>query len=384
MQISLLRHEVTKSRRWCGYGLQVILKASYITICLDGSPPAYSMEMGSGSGKDSWIVHLQGGGWCNTLDDCLQRSTTYLGSSKYMTAFGFGGILSNSMAYNPDFYNWNRVYVRYCDGGAFSGDVETGVQVTNGGKTSTLYFRGRMVWEAIIDDLLSKGMSSADRAILSGDSAGGSSVIFHCNRFRKKMPSSTDVRCLSDAGYFMDIPNLANGYSFQQFFDDIVALHKITMLPSGCTSQRSLGQCYFPEYSLQYVTPPIFLLQSPYDNFQVRYILAPTGTYSGGSWDACKQALLGCSSSQLSIIQGQLRARMLDSLNSFIGNKNWGMYMISCYYHTQVVDTFIWNSNSKINSLTPAQAFSRWYFQRELVQEVDCPFPCNPTCISTS
>lgn len=23
-----------------------------------------------------------------------------------------------------DFYNWNKVIVRYCDGGAFTGDVE--------------------------------------------------------------------------------------------------------------------------------------------------------------------------------------------------------------------------------------------------------------------
>lgn len=25
---------------------------------------------------------------------------------------------------NPDFYNWNRVKVRYCDGASFTGDVE--------------------------------------------------------------------------------------------------------------------------------------------------------------------------------------------------------------------------------------------------------------------
>jgi hypothetical protein len=28
-----------------------------------------------------------------------------------------------------DFYNWNRVYVRYCDGASFSGDAEGRAQV---------------------------------------------------------------------------------------------------------------------------------------------------------------------------------------------------------------------------------------------------------------
>lgn len=26
--------------------------------------------------------------------------------------------------YAPDFYNWNRVAIRYCDGSSFTGDVE--------------------------------------------------------------------------------------------------------------------------------------------------------------------------------------------------------------------------------------------------------------------
>jgi len=28
------------------------------------------------------------------------------------------------MLYIPDFYNWNRIKVRYCDGSSFTGDVE--------------------------------------------------------------------------------------------------------------------------------------------------------------------------------------------------------------------------------------------------------------------
>ncbi|KAK1381348.1 hypothetical protein POM88_028092 [Heracleum sosnowskyi] len=35
----------------------------------------------------------------------------------------FIGILSNKAEENPDFYNWNRVKLLYCDGASFTGDI---------------------------------------------------------------------------------------------------------------------------------------------------------------------------------------------------------------------------------------------------------------------
>ncbi|MCO5560397.1 hypothetical protein L7F22_014012 [Adiantum nelumboides] len=352
-------------------------------VCLDGSPPAYSMDPGSGSGQYSWIVHLQGGGWCGSADECLQRSFTDLGSSKYMTAFGFGGFLSNSYYDNPDFYNWNRVYVRYCDGGSFAGNAASNILVSTTGQDSFLYFRGQQVWEAITNDLLAKGLAYADKAILSGDSAGGLAVIFQCNRFRQKLSNTTDVKCLSDGGFFMDVPNIAGVYSYQDFYQNVVALHEVTLLPSQCTAQMSLAQCFFTEDSLGYVDVPLFILQSPYDSFQVRYIFAPPSSYSDGSWDACTQDLSYCSTSQLAIVQDQFTGKLLAALSPLVGSPKWGMFLVSCYYHTQTTNGALWNGITTVNGLNPAQVFHQWYFGGEVVQAIDCPYPCNPTCIST-
>ncbi|KAH7833765.1 hypothetical protein Vadar_009507 [Vaccinium darrowii] len=94
-------------------------------VCLDGSPPAYNWDKGFGSGINNWLVHLQGGGWCQNVTSCLLRKNTDLGSSKQMQKqLIFPGILSNQQKLNPDFYNWNRIVVRYCDGASFTGDVE--------------------------------------------------------------------------------------------------------------------------------------------------------------------------------------------------------------------------------------------------------------------
>jgi hypothetical protein len=71
-------------------------------VCLDGSPPAYHLARGFGSGVNSWLVHFEGGGWCSNVTTCLQRKRTRLGSSKQMAKqIAFSGILSNTPDYNP-------------------------------------------------------------------------------------------------------------------------------------------------------------------------------------------------------------------------------------------------------------------------------------------
>ncbi|KAI3694715.1 hypothetical protein L1987_77684 [Smallanthus sonchifolius] len=95
-------------------------------VCLDGTPPAYQLDRGFGDGVNNWLVHIQGGGWCHTIENCVVRKTlSYgFGSSELMPELNFTGLLSNQQDQNPNFYNWNRVYMRYCDGASFTGDVE--------------------------------------------------------------------------------------------------------------------------------------------------------------------------------------------------------------------------------------------------------------------
>ncbi|GJN10907.1 hypothetical protein PR202_ga29050 [Eleusine coracana subsp. coracana] len=92
-------------------------------VCLDGSVPGYHLHRGFGSGASNWLVNLEGGGWCNDVKSCVFRKGGHRGSSNYMERqLQFTGILSNRPEENPDFYNWNRVKIRYCDGGSFTGD----------------------------------------------------------------------------------------------------------------------------------------------------------------------------------------------------------------------------------------------------------------------
>lgn len=71
-----------------------------------------------------WIIHLEGGGWCADIENCVERSKQILGSSKawpeYITLSGF---LSDDCLVNPDFCGWSMVFVGYCDGASFAGNV---------------------------------------------------------------------------------------------------------------------------------------------------------------------------------------------------------------------------------------------------------------------
>ncbi|XP_048633095.1 pectin acetylesterase 2-like [Brassica napus] len=98
----------------------------------------------------------------------------------------FTGILSDKAVENPDFYNCNRVKVRYCDGGSFSGDSEN--------KAAKLQFRGKRIWLAATEELMAKGMRQAKQALLSGCSAGGLAAILRCDDFGNMFYPSTRVK----------------------------------------------------------------------------------------------------------------------------------------------------------------------------------------------
>lgn len=41
--------------------------------CLDGSPGAYYLMPGEGADANKFLIHMQGGGWCTSIDNCVQR-----------------------------------------------------------------------------------------------------------------------------------------------------------------------------------------------------------------------------------------------------------------------------------------------------------------------
>ncbi|RYR37631.1 hypothetical protein Ahy_A09g042495 isoform C [Arachis hypogaea] len=278
----------------------------------------------------------------------------------------------------PDFYNWNRVKLRYCDGASFTGDA-----IFDNG-TTRLHFKGQKIWEAIIHDLLPKGLGKARKALLSGCSAGGLATFHHCDNFAKYLPTNASVKCLSDAGFFLDGRDVSLNHTMRYFVKSLVTLQGVEKnLNRNCTSTLFFPDlCFFPQYVLRYISTPYFILNSAYDVFQFHHTLVPPSADMHGHWNKCKLDPAACTPPQIAILQA-FRLDMLATLRPFaIYSGRGGMFINSCFAHCQSEsqDTWFEDDSPRINNKTIAEAVGDWYFSRTRSKEIDCPYPCDTTC----
>ncbi|KAL0873785.1 hypothetical protein Bca101_023490 [Brassica carinata] len=351
-------------------------------VCLDGSAPAYHFDKGFGSGVNNWIVHMEGGGWCTDVASCIKRKGTMKGSSKFMNKdFGFSGILGGKQNTNPDFYNWNRIKVRYCDGSSFTGNVEA-VNPAN-----KLFFRGARVWRAVIDDLMAKGMKNAQNAILSGCSAGALAAILHCDTFHAILPRTARVKCVSDAGYFIHGKDISGGSYIQSYYSKVVALHgSAKSLPVSCTSKMRPELCFFPQYVVPSMRTPLFVINAAFDSWQIKNVLAPTAVDKRKEWAKCKLDLKKCSAAQLKTVQG-FRDQMMRALSPIHSTPSRGLFLDSCHAHCQGGSAASWSGakGPQVANTKISKAVGNWFYGRSAFQKIDCPSPiCNPTCPAIS
>lgn len=345
--------------------------------CLDGTLPGYHFSRGFGSGVRNWLLQFEGGGWCNDLESCLDRANTRRGSTNIMTKVEiFKGILSNNETLNPDFYNWNRIKLRYCDGASFAGNSK----FDNG--TSSLYFRGQKIWQAMIFDLLSKGLANAEKALLSGCSAGGLAAFLHCDNFASFLPRNATVKCLSDAGFFLDAADVSKNYTIRSVYNDVVTLHGVEQnLDQNCTSSLDDNPklCFFPQHLLSYIKTPFFVLNAAYDMWQFHNIFVPSSADPRREWKYCKYNITTCTDSQLQTLQGY-RLEMLEALYSFYKHSaSGGMFINSCFAHCQSESNETWYGvdSPLVHNKTIAETVGDWYFERNEAKLIDNPYPCN-------
>ncbi|KAM6574616.1 hypothetical protein CsatA_022943 [Cannabis sativa] len=313
-------------------------------LCLDGSVPGYHFKKGFGSGSENWLLHVEGGGWCANRESCSFRAKTQLGSLNYMTRrVPFSGILSSDPSQNPDFFNWNKVKLRYCDGASFAGHPETEL-----------------------------------KALLSGCSAGGLATLIHCDDFRKLLPKDVVVKCLADAGKSFLISILTHF-----ILTEIILQSLAKSLPKECVEKmKEPSECLFPHEIIKHIKTPVFLVNPAYDWWQIQNVLIPDTSDPHGYWQKCRQSILKCNPRQIEILHG-FRNSLLRGLSDFLKNKDGGMFINSCFAHCQTWLTDTWHSpnSPRLNNKSIAESVGDWYFNKRVVKEIDCPYPCDPTCI---
>ncbi|VAH70356.1 unnamed protein product [Triticum turgidum subsp. durum] len=324
----------------------------------------------------------KGGGWCSTVKECSGSRLSTKGSSNFMKPIRFmgNGILGGDQLQNPDFYNWNKVYVRYCDGASFSGDAEA--QAQDG---TTLYFRGLRIYEAVIDELMEKGLTNATQALFTGCSAGALSMMLHCDDFRARFPQEVSVKCFADAGFFLDEKDISGKRSLWSLYDRVIHLQNVRkVLPKDCLANKEPTECFFPAELIKSIRTPMFILNPSYDSWQIRNVLVPDSSAPGKSWLSCKENIRNCNSTQVEVLDG-LRNKMVNDLKVVEDKEDWGMFIDSCFTHCQSLSGVSWHSptSPRLENKTIAEAVGDWHSGRSQgAKEIDCKYQCNPTCNS--
>ncbi|GJP50770.1 hypothetical protein CLOM_g9935 [Closterium sp. NIES-68] len=367
--------------------------------CLDGSPPGYYFRRGFGSGLSSWQIHLPPGGWCTSLAACVGRSGKLLGSSKpeaqkqspySNVSNGYMGILSTGPYINRGFRNWNLVIPMYCDGGGFSGTA--GWTRVNG--THGIYLDGWNIINTVLQHVKNaRGLASATRVLLSGESAGAQAVVSLCERMRGYAPNAKTIKCLMDAGFFIDSNDRFGTPYFQTVANSMVSLHKFVG-NSKCAQAyppKEQWRCFFPQYALPFVpsTIPFFIINSIFDfralmlgnqlsvadqTYAVHCItemlqLLPSLTVQSLIASSTRQLVMflagrrpgrECTATeQLAVLQaGQKIATFVQSAQKR-GRKS-GAFLVVGMAHCVVGNPY-WNQ-VKANRVTLADAVNRWYF----------------------
>ncbi|CAI7767998.1 unnamed protein product, partial [Closterium sp. NIES-54] len=345
-------------------------------------PPAYYYRPGYGLGTNKWLIYLMGGRWCLSPSQCRLRADTDLGSTNGWPrpgdpgfesnldsmGAGFQGMLSGDSSENPYFYSWNMVVVLYCDGGVFAG-VKGKMLYDH---SQPYYLSGRPILNSILGDLNNKGMKEADSVLLTGCSAGAIAVSMACDAMAQfHFPRTAKVKCLMDAGFFMDTPDITGQYSFRGIVQRMFRFHSMTAAADDdCRTafwrSKELWRCFFPQYNLQYVSTPMFIVQSTYDKVGAGISFSPPRLPDNNTLDRCMTPGLNrvCSAPVLRSLD-QYRLRLRTAINDVVARASATRRSKSAFIVTDDAHCMAaypdWNKRVGRSGLTLAMAITHWW-----------------------
>lgn len=299
--------------------------------CLDGSPGAYYFRRGGEAAAGKWVVFLEGWGFCDAPETCLERSKTHMGSSlpDPETIRLDEPYLSINPAVNPLTHDWTVAYLKTCDG-AYYGGTRGKVSV-NG---TDLYYNGEAILHAFFAHLTDAGLGNATEVVVGGNSAGGIAVLSQLDAMRGMLPTGARVVGFSDSGVFLSTPIYE---PLKRFVTEGQQAGR--MANSGCLLDNAEApwRCFISSISAIYLKTPVFVWQSRYDNSQIE----------GALDDACQKS---------SECVNAFGANMTATLPNIPGA---GVFEEGCSHHCwSLLDPV---EMPQVHGLTAVQAFAKWY-----------------------
>jgi len=174
------------------------------------------------------------------------------------------------------FYNWNRIFVIYCDGSGHQGYIERPLNI----KGKNLYFKGYNNTMTHLNWALSKLPSAKlDSFTLYGYSAGGLAMLTWLDTVKTIINNPlVKYMGLSDCGFFINYRSIKTGDNdYENRMKSLTELvnQQISLPNQKCTNANKFSphSCIMPEKLVNYVDSPFFLSASLYDSWQIPHIL---------------------------------------------------------------------------------------------------------------
>jgi len=255
-------------------GAQIRDAKSRKAVCNNGDPAVMFWERASSAAaKDKWIVYFKGGGTCPNLDLCKKRWKDQPGlmkPPKVTMKPDTEGMFNASKSLNPEFHDWNKVYVDYCSSDGWVGDRAASKE------TNDWHFRGYRIAMAAIEDLQDpkdsgrNDLDDADEIIFWGASVGSHAIKHHVDRFAG-MFSKARVVGLNDSAYApvvvdsMETARIANLKTAYELHAPVV--------DDSCKAgeKKNPWKCLDWEYVLdKYTSTPTFVYMDQFDSTSLK------------------------------------------------------------------------------------------------------------------
>ena len=339
-------------------------------VCLDGSPGAFYIRtsfQGIPADPTKWIIFMEGGGWAYSDESAYERSATGLGSSTSYPEV-IAGHEGDSLFGTTPFNTFNVVYVKYCDGGSFTGALDNPpvmVQNSTDKQTYPVYYRGRGILDAVFDELFTNhGLTKATELLFAGCSAGGLTAYIHTDYvaylMSKRAPQAVTVG-LGDAMFSLNHLDFGGDHHWPEMMQWVYS----SMDPNGlsnndvCVSymadtygtpkgNRSEGwRCMFGSAVAPFIQRPFFVLNSKYDTWQAAQIIGAGAC--GNNISSCDPDLL-----KFWVDYGNQMLALADSLPA-----RHGVHINNCQHHCQTgLPNF---AKDSVEGQSMADSIVSWY-----------------------
>jgi len=295
--------------------------------------------------------------------DHYQHVPSQLLDNQTINGVGHEGILASTPSLNPNFYNWNHVYVWYCSSDSHLGNATK--SSINGWN-----FNGKIIVQAVMQTVIQKmNLAAATDVLLTGDSAGGVGTANNADfigSFVYQAAPKANYRAFVDCAWFLNIAVYnSDFYNFQNIAKNLLANFNV-QYNENCV--KALGDdqwmCFHTQYTWTYLDTLAFYAEFQFDSANLGM--------DGTTWPFNATEKAYALDFQKDMLSAQASVPYLHSSN--------------CYHH-EVIDGTLF-TQVKISNVSISDAVGTWFYEGS---KSSPPSPsryvdtcsgiaCNPTC----